>query len=100
MSEPSSVLTFAAALRAEIDAVVARYEALARAHEETLSAVRARETDALAKELAEARVDRDRLRAEAGEQKAEIATLRAELQTLTADLAAARARAEGLEGAA
>jgi hypothetical protein len=100
VSEPSFSLTFAAALRAEIDAVVARYEALARAHEETLSAVRARETDALARELAEARVDRDRLRAEAGEQKAEIATLRAEREALTADLAAARARAEGLEGAA
>ncbi len=100
MSEPSLSLTFAAALRAEIDAVVARYEALARAHEETLSAVRAREKDALGKALAEARVERDRLRAEAGEQKTEIATLRAELQSLTSELASARARAEGLEGAA
>ena len=100
MSEPSLSLTFAAALRAEIDAVVARYETLARAHEETLSAVRAREKDALGKELAEARVERDRLRVEAGEQKTEIATLRAELQALASELALARARAEGLEDAA
>ena len=100
MSEPSSLLTFAAALRAEIDAVVARYEALARAHEETLSVVRARESEALGLELAAARVERDRLRAEAGEQKAEIATLRAEAQTLSRELEAARARATTLEGAA
>ena len=100
MSEPSLHLTFASALRAEIDAVVARYEALARAHEETLSAVRARETDALGKELGEARVERDRLRAEAIEQKVEIATLRAETQALARDLAESRARAAELEGAA
>lgn len=100
MSESTLPLTFALALRAEIDAVVARYEALARAHEETVSAVRARETDALGKELSEARLERDRLRAEAGEQRAEIATLRAELQAISRDLDAARARAEELVGAA
>jgi len=100
MSEPSSPLTFAAALRAEIDAVVARYEALARAHEETLSILRAREVDALGLELSTARVERDRLRLETGEQKAEIATLRAETQMLSRDLEAARARATALEGAA
>jgi hypothetical protein len=100
VSEPSSPLTFAAALRAEIDAVVARYEALARAHEETLSAVRARESDALGQELAVIRVERDRLRIEAGEQKAEIATLRAEIQAISRDLEAARGRASALEGAA
>ncbi len=100
MSEPSSHLTFAAALRAEIEAVVARYEALARAHEETLSAVRAREKDELDKELAVAVVERDRLRVEAGEQRAEIATLRAEIQAISRDLEAARDRASSLEGAA
>ena len=100
MSDPSLHLTFAAALRAEIDAVVARYEALARAHEEALSAVRARETDALGKELGEARVERDRLRVEAREHAAEMATLRAEAQALTRDLAEARAHASELEGAA
>jgi hypothetical protein len=100
VSEPSLHLTFASALRAEIDAVVARYEALARAHEETLSAVRARETDALGKELGEARFERERLRAEANEQRAEIATLRAETQALARDLAEARARASALEGEA
>ena len=100
MSEPSSHLTFAAALRAEIEAVVARYEALARAHEETLSAVRAREEDELDKELAVAVVERDRLRVEAGEQRAEIATLRAEIQAISRDLEAARDRASSLEGAA
>jgi hypothetical protein len=97
VSESLVSLTFAAALRAEIDAVVARYEALARAHEETVSAVRARETDALGKELAQACVERDRLRAEASEQRAEIATLRAEAEALARDLAGARARASELE---
>jgi hypothetical protein len=100
VSEPSSLLTFAAALRAEIDAVVARYEALARAHEETLSAFRARETEALGQELALARVERDRLRVETGEQKAEIATLRAEVRALSRDLEVAGSRASELEGAA
>lgn len=100
MSEPSSPLTFAAALRAEIDAVVARYEALARAHEETLSVLRARESDALGKELALAQVEREKLRVESGEQRSEIATLRAEVLALSRDLESARARATALEGAA
>jgi hypothetical protein len=100
VSNPSLPLTFAAALRAEIDAVVVRYEALARAHEETLSAFRTREMDGLGKELAEARVERDRLRVEATEQRSEIATLRAEVQTLSRELEAAVSRASALEGAA
>jgi hypothetical protein len=100
VSEPTSPLTFAAALRAEIDAVVARYEAMARAHEETLSAIRAREAEALGKELATTLVERDGLRVEAGAQKVEIATLRAEVQALTRELSATRGRAEALEGAA
>lgn len=100
MSESTLPLTFAAALRAEIDAVVARYEAMARAHEEALSALRAREAEALSRDLAAACAERDRLRAEAGEQRSEIAALRAEREALSRDLAQARARAEGLEGAA
>jgi hypothetical protein len=100
VSEPSSALTFAAALHREIEAVVSRYEALARAHEETLSALRARESDALGKELALAQVEREKLRVESGEQRTEIATLRAEVLTLTRDLESARARATALEGAA
>jgi hypothetical protein len=79
---------------------VARYEALCRAHEETLSVVRARDSEALGQELASARVERDRLRIEAGEQKAEIATLRVEIQAISRDLEVARARAAELEGAA
>ena len=100
MSEPSSALTFAAALRAEIEAIVARYEALSRAHEEALSVLRARESDALGKELALAQVERERLRVESSEQSAEIATLRAEVQALSRDLESTRARAATLEGAA
>jgi len=48
---------FVNALRAELDAVVARYEALVRAHEQTLSVVREREVDALRGEVRLGRAD-------------------------------------------
>jgi hypothetical protein len=91
---------FTAALRAEIEAVVARYDALASAREEALSAVRARDADDLRRELEAARADRDRLRAQAAVDKQELTALRARAADLDRDLDAARARIRELEGEA
>jgi hypothetical protein len=54
MSEP-----FSAALRAELDAIVARYEALSRAHQEALSVARTTETAELRKTIATLEVERN-----------------------------------------
>ena len=54
MSEP-----FSAALRAELDAIVARYEALSRAHQEALSVARNPETAELRKTIATLEVERN-----------------------------------------
>jgi hypothetical protein len=81
--------SFAAALRAEIDAVVGRYEALTRA----LAEVAGRETEALRAQLARSEADNARLRDEAGARAAEAARLGAQV-------AALEARVEALGGEA
>ena len=53
---------FSVALRAELDAVVARYEALVRAHQEALSAPREAETLKLRGDLTSLLADRERVR--------------------------------------
>lgn len=79
--------SFASALRAEIDAVVGRYEALVRA----LAEVGSREADALRAEVLRLTAEVDRARAEGAAQAAEITKLSV--------LAAERARrVEELEG--
>jgi hypothetical protein len=87
---------FAAALRAELDAVVSRYEALARA----LGSIGSRETEALRAEVARLAAENQKLRADAAEMRAEITSLRARAQGLGHDLAEARAHAERLSGEA
>src|SRR5262245_2520257 len=94
---PSS---FASALRAELDAVAARWEALARAHAELLADARAKEADGLRAELAEARAERDRLRAEGSVRDGELAALRVREADLQRELDAARARVQALEAEA
>jgi DNA repair exonuclease SbcCD ATPase subunit len=84
---------FVNALRAELDAVVARYEALVRAHEQTLSVVREREVDALRGEIAALRSECDRERARAADLGAEVASLRGKVSSLERDLASAREEA-------
>jgi hypothetical protein len=79
--------SFAFQLRAEIDAVVGRYEALVRA----LAEVRAHEADALRAEVARLTAEADRLRAEGAAQAAEV-------QRLSALSAEQQARIAGLEG--
>lgn len=90
--------TFAAAMRAELDAVVARYEALVRAHEETLARVREGARDgevaALKADLAQARAEAARLREGEAAAKAEAAALRARVDDLSREAARAREEAD------
>jgi hypothetical protein len=88
--------TFAAALRAELDAVVARYEALARA----LATLGSRETEALRAEAARLAAENQKLRADAADQRVEVASLRMRVEDLGRELADARARARQLEAEA
>ena len=85
--------TFVTALRAEFEAVVARYEALTRAHEQTLSAVREREADGLRGEIAALRAEGERARAREADLGSEVLALRGKVSALERDLAAARAEA-------
>jgi hypothetical protein len=85
--------SFAAALRAELDAVVARYEALVRA----LASLGGRETDALRAEAARLASENQRLTAAEADRKAEVAALTARVAGLSRDLDEARARADRLE---
>ena len=92
--------TFANALRAEIDAVVVRYEALVASQRETFALAAAREADALRAEIAALREGRDRGAAEIAELRAEIAALRIRADVgarAEAALTEARARIEALE---
>jgi ethanolamine utilization microcompartment shell protein EutL len=85
--------TFAAALRAEIDAVVGRYEALVKA----LAEMSRRDTDALRADAARLVGENERLRAEAGERGAEVTLLSARVAELERALADATTRGEKLE---
>jgi ElaB/YqjD/DUF883 family membrane-anchored ribosome-binding protein len=88
--------TFAEALRAEIVAVVSRYEALVRA----LGALGNRETEALRAEAATLAADNHRLRAAEADARDELATLRSRVDDLSRELDDARARCLLLEGQA
>jgi hypothetical protein len=88
--------TFSAALRAELDAVVARYEALVRA----LASARGGESDTLRAEAARLAAENQRLSSIAAEQRAEIKALGARVAVLDRSLAEAVARADRLEGEA
>lgn len=85
--------TFSAALRAELEAVVARYEALVRAQEQTASLLRDRDVEALRGEAAALRAEGDRGRAREAELGAEVTALRGKVSALERELAAAREEA-------
>ncbi|APR76995.1 TolA protein [Minicystis rosea] len=89
--------SFAAALRAELDAVVGRYEALVRA----LAEVSGRETDTLRAEVTRLSADNERLRSEASQLRAEAARIEARAlaaekraDDLAIDLSRAREKAD------
>jgi hypothetical protein len=85
--------TFAAALRAEIDAVVGRYEALVKA----LAEMSRRDADALRADAARLVGENERLRAEAAAQGVEVTRLQARLAEVERALAEAATRGEKLE---
>ncbi|HEU4410050.1 MAG TPA: hypothetical protein VFS43_32650 [Polyangiaceae bacterium] len=90
MSDP-----FTAALRAELDAVVARYEALARAHHEALAGV-LRERAEGAQRLAEAlSVERDALRARDADARAKLGRLSSRIEELETEMTRERERFNG-----
>lgn len=82
--------SFVGALRAELEAVVVRYEALVRAHGQTLSAVREREADGLRAEIAALRAEGERGRTREAELSAEVSALRGKVSSLERDLAAVK----------
>jgi chromosome segregation ATPase len=85
--------TFAAALRAELDAVVARYEALVRA----VASVASRETEALRGEAARLAAESQRAHGEVEDKRAEVDALRRRVAALEEELASARADKQRLE---
>jgi chromosome segregation ATPase len=100
-------IPFSTALRAEIDAVVARYEALVSARQETLDAVRERDSATLRAALSEAQAERDAARVErdgvrAGEAalQREMAGLRGQIAELSRALDESRERLRALESEA
>jgi hypothetical protein len=85
---------FTAAFRAELDAVVARYEALVRAHGEATSGV-LRERAEAAQRLAEAAgAERDALRAREADARAQLVQLGARVDELEREAAQARKQFE------
>jgi hypothetical protein len=89
--------TFAGALRAELDAVVVRYEAMVRAHREAMAAAVGRDAEALRAEVTRLSAENERLRADDVERRAREATLEARATRLESDLSAAQARIKVLE---
>ena len=81
--------TFSTALRAEIEAIVLRYEALVSSRVEAAEREGARGTEAAERELATLRAERDGM-------ARELAALRSERDTLTRELSALRAERDGI----
>ena len=90
-------IPFSTALRAEIDAVVARYEALVGARQETLDALRERDKEVLRAALADAQAERDAARASEAALRTEVTALRARVEDLERALTEARGRLHTLE---
>ncbi len=98
---------FAPALHAEIEAVVARYEALARAHQEALAVAREQELNKLRQDLATLLADRERCRTQEAEARSQLKAqteratlLDRDLTQTRQQLADALRRSEALQGEA
>lgn len=81
---------FATALRAELDAVVSRYEALVRAHQDALDAVSGEHLRSLQARLDQIERERAELSSAVAQRDSEIARIRARLAELETSLAQAR----------
>ncbi len=91
---PARVDPFAAALRAELDAVVARYEAMARAHHEALAGATRERAEAAQRQAESLAVERDALRARDADARSRLSQLSARVEALEADATRDRARFE------
>jgi predicted nucleic acid-binding Zn-ribbon protein len=76
---------FSAALRAELDAIVARYQALARAHHEALAGALRDRAEAATRQAEVLTVERDALRARDADARGRLAQLSARIEALEAD---------------
>ncbi|HEU4539077.1 MAG TPA: hypothetical protein VFS00_33380 [Polyangiaceae bacterium] len=85
---------FTAALRAELDAVIARYEALARAHHEALAGVLRERAEGALRQAEALAVERDALRARDVDARAKLGRLSARVEEAEAEAARERARFE------
>jgi hypothetical protein len=90
----SSKDPFVPALRAELEAVVARYEALARAHQEALAAARDQEVTKLRTDLATLLADRERSKMAEVDGKARLAQGAARVEQLERELREAKEAVE------
>ncbi|MFW5741329.1 MAG: hypothetical protein ACOC1F_13295 [Myxococcota bacterium] len=85
-----SDVSFTQALRAELDAVVARYEAMVQAHQQNMAASYERDTKALRAELDTLRRERDQLERRASEAERQHAKLDAALEQRDQEIASLR----------
>jgi DNA repair exonuclease SbcCD ATPase subunit len=91
--------TFTAAMRAEVEAIVARYEALARAHQEAISVAREQESARLKGEIAVLLADRERAKAQDADLRAQIKQSAARVEQLERELTITRELAQRTESA-
>src|SRR5687768_12285498 len=85
---------FTAALRAELDAVIARYEALARAHHEALAGVLRERAEGALRQAEALAVERDALRARDVDARSKLGRLSARIEEVETEMARERARFE------
>jgi hypothetical protein len=78
---------FVLALRAEIEAIVARYEALSRSHQEALAAAREHEITKLRNDLAALLADRERTRAQEADARSQLKAAQERASLLECSLA-------------
>lgn len=86
--------SFSQALRAELDAVIARYEALVRARQEWLASSHSQKSQSLRDDLRVAEQERDRLRAEIATLEQKVAKLEGKLEQRSAEITTLREKVE------
>lgn len=88
---------FTSALRAEIEALVTRYEALSHAHQEALSVAREQDVSKLRQDLGTLLADRERTRSQLDVSRERIGQLERELSEIREQFAMAAGRIETLQ---
>jgi hypothetical protein len=85
---------FTAALRAELDAVIARYEALARTHHEALAGVLRERAEGALRQAEALGVERDALRARDADARSRLGRLSARVEEVESEMTRERTRFE------